>query len=271
MKKVGIIYQTKEYRMFKKLIGNRRLTELRVQKIIRSINSVGYIPSPIIVNEKHEVIDGQGRLEACTRLSLPVYFAIVPGIGKKECTAMNIGQTNWTLVDFIESYADLGNISYVYLLQLINGFKKDFPNKTIFYAVTGKIDNVKGIIKNGDFVISEEEYTYAMQSLTWLRLFRDIISRIEGHTEFYYTALLYCYRDEEVENDRLLEKIQLLQANLIPVTTMQQALEQIETAYNHRTRNKVYIKTNYRKFMDGRYAWYENRYGHKYENNRGAE
>ena len=27
---------------------------------------------------------------------------------------------------------------------------------------------------------------------------------------------------------------------------------------------KVYIKTNYRKYLDGKYGWYENKYADKY-------
>jgi len=55
-----------------------------------------------------------------------------------------------------------------------------------------------------------------------------------------------------------------MQAGLIPVTTIQQAFEQIEEAYNNRARTKVYIKTNYKKALDSKYSWYEQKYGHLY-------
>lgn len=45
-----IIKSTNDYSMFKKLKGNRDLTS--VNKIIQSVEDVGYIISPILVNEK---------------------------------------------------------------------------------------------------------------------------------------------------------------------------------------------------------------------------
>lgn len=57
------IYKTDDHTLFKKLEGNRDVRS--VEKIIKSIDNVGYVLSPILVNEKYEVIDGQNRLEAC--------------------------------------------------------------------------------------------------------------------------------------------------------------------------------------------------------------
>ena len=62
------ILETTDYGMFKPLLGNRdRKSE---SKIIDSIQRVGYIISPLIVNEKMEVIDGQNRLAALESLTM---------------------------------------------------------------------------------------------------------------------------------------------------------------------------------------------------------
>lgn len=264
MKKTNDVFITDNLKVFKRLAGNRDVDELRVNKIIKSIKCVGYVPSPIIVNENYEVIDGQGRLEAAKRLELPIYFCIVKGIGREECVAMNITQTNWQLTDYIKTYAEIGNVSYMYLLQLYKAFKNDFQTKVILYAATGKVDRSIGLIKSGNLDFNGERYAFAVEVLSWLREFKDIIRRIDGHIEFYYMALMFCFSDPEVDNGRLLEKMSQFQASLIPVTTMQQALEQIENVYNHRSRNRVYIKTNYRRHLDSKYWWYEKRYGNKY-------
>lgn len=114
MKKVGEIYQTENYSIFKRLSGNRGVEDSRVLSILKSIQNVGYIKNPIIVNEKYEVIDGQGRLEACKRLGLPVYYSIAEGAGIEECIAMNINQKNWKVEDYINSYGELGINSYIF-------------------------------------------------------------------------------------------------------------------------------------------------------------
>lgn len=45
------IERTNNYKIFKKLKGNRDVAPSRVRKIVESINKVGYVTSPVIVNE----------------------------------------------------------------------------------------------------------------------------------------------------------------------------------------------------------------------------
>ena len=103
---IGKVFATMNYDQFKYLDGNRSVKDGRVNKILNSIDEVGYIPAPIIVNEKMEIIDGQGRLEACRRRKIPISYLVIKGIGINECTAMNINQSNWTINDYIERYKD---------------------------------------------------------------------------------------------------------------------------------------------------------------------
>lgn len=60
------VYEEKDYSKFKRLENNRDVTESRKEKLKASIAS-GEILNPIIVNEKMEIIDGQGRYEAKKR------------------------------------------------------------------------------------------------------------------------------------------------------------------------------------------------------------
>lgn len=72
---------TTDYKMFRTMPENRIVKQARVAKIIMSFRKVGYIPIPIVVNERYEVIDGQGRLSACQQLGIPVSYMVIPGIG----------------------------------------------------------------------------------------------------------------------------------------------------------------------------------------------
>lgn len=168
------------------------------------------------------------------------------------------------MMDYVASYAEMGNTSYQYLLQLFETYGKNFKFQVIRYALTGKIDSGSKAIKEGRFQCTKEGYDLAKEILAWSMKFIPIFSKIQGHTEFYYMALIFCCSDQEVDNERLYDKLYILQANLIPVATIQQALEQIEAIYNNRLKQKVYIKTNYRKYLDNKYGWYEERYGDKY-------
>lgn len=259
------IQVTHDYDRFTELLGNRDVKKMRVSKILKSIKAVGYIPCPIIVNENYEVIDGQARLTALKTLNLPIYYIVIPGLGLEECISMNMYQTNWSTFDYVTSYADTGNISYAYLKSLILDYRKYFKDKVIMYAATGKVEQAGNSLKEGRFQCTDEEYRKARRVLTWLINFKAPIDRNQGHNEYYYMGLIFCYGDPEVDNDRLLKKINELQANFIPVTTIQQALDVLESIYNNRSRKTVYIKTNYRKYMEGRYSWYDSKYGDRYQ------
>ena len=262
------ILKTTNYNIFKRLEGNRPVPEQRVKKIISSIKKVGYVISPVIVNENYEVIDGQGRVEALKRLGLPVFYIVDPGKGIDECIAMNINQTNWTMLDYIKSHAETGNVSYQNILTLIERYGEYFKLKVILYAVNGKIEQAGLDLKEGRLVCTDDTFAKADRRLSWLMNFISPLKGIQGHVEYYLQAMLFCYEDPEVDNERLIQKITMLQANLKPVTQIQQAFEYIEDAYNNRSRNKVYIKTNYRKYLDGKYGWYDSKYGKLYSDER---
>ena len=97
--KITTVYRTNDYSQFNKLVGNRAVTRDRVMAIIESVNTVGYVLSPIVVNEKMEIIDGQGRAEAFEELGLPIDYVIAEGAGIAECIQLNIKQKNWGLID----------------------------------------------------------------------------------------------------------------------------------------------------------------------------
>jgi len=107
------ILSTKDYNLFKKMVGNRPTQLFRVKKILKSIEKVGYITNPIIVNDKMEIIDGQARFEALKQLNLPIDYIIVNNAGIKECISMNTYNSNWKEMDYINSYANVGNINYI--------------------------------------------------------------------------------------------------------------------------------------------------------------
>ena len=100
---INVVTLEHDLSVFKVLDGNRSVNPGRVDKIAQSIQKVGFIQCPIVVNEKMQVIDGQGRLEACKRLGLPIPYIKIKGVGIDECLAMNINQKNWSSEDYIKS------------------------------------------------------------------------------------------------------------------------------------------------------------------------
>lgn len=260
--KVGTVWTTRDYGAFKRLEGNREVSKVRVKRIRASIEENGYIRNPITVNEKAEIIDGQGRLEALRQLGLPVEFVVAEGAGLRECIAMNANMTNWGLLDYISAYADEGNVSYIYLRNLFKAYGKEFNVSVITNAISGtNRGNANNIIKDGDFVCTAEQYDTATRALEYYRRVKDVIDSAGGRSYNYYVALRFCFTHPDVDKERLCKKMHQMQANLIPTIRVDQAFRVIEEIYNSNARKKVYIESDYKKMQDARFGWYAKKWG----------
>lgn len=252
---IGQIYQTTNYSQFKRLKGNRDVRNAK--KIMDSINEVGYVLSPILVNESMEVIDGQNRLEALKSLGMPVAYIVQEGIGDKECKALNINQSNWTTEQFINSYAECGNESYERLQFLVANFKKKGfgLEGVVFMAVPGMIPRAGGAtyagIKAGTFVLSEERY-----ELTKLRLISAIdlgLTRFKDQYEMngrsFWGAIAYAYEHQEVDIKQLVSKITDSPHEIISVSRVADQLRYFDDVYNKgkKPQHKVFMSTDFLK------------------------
>ena len=263
MDNLMVVHETHDYGMFKRLTGNRSIKELRVKKILRSIQTVGAIPNPIIVNEKMEVIDGQGRLEALKRLSQKVYYIVVPGLGINECRNMNIDQVNWTLPDYIDSCSEEGNENYERLKKLCDKYGK-LGITVINYAVTGLASCDNKSIKTGNYCCDSEKYIEAENLLDYVMEFYDVGIKLAGRRDIFFMAIGFSYGDKDVNRGRLLQKVKENYRQFSPAATMEQMLDEISEAYNYKARdNRIYLKTDYQKKMESLYKWYRSKYGNK--------
>jgi len=251
VEKVNTVYRTSRYELFKPLVGNRAVSDGRVAKIKESIATVGYVSSPIICNEKMEVIDGQGRLQALRELDLPVDYICVEGLTIRECIALNINQTNWRLIDYIESHASIGNNSYKRLLELVRRYP-DFSIRPIGFACTG-ILNCEKAIKSGTFYLTQDCFDRASNDLDYAMKFVDILNNapnVDGALRSYYTVLIFTHHLPGVDDDRLYQSVRRNVNMLISAQTNVLAARVLDSIYNKglRADNKVYIETEFKKY-----------------------
>ena len=78
---INQVYETKDYDAFVYRKDNRTIEENK--KLKEEISKLGII-SPILVNEKLEVIDGQNRIDLAKQLNKPVPFIILNGAGHTQ-------------------------------------------------------------------------------------------------------------------------------------------------------------------------------------------
>ena len=249
MKEIGTVYRTEDLSVFKPLIGNRNVKEGRKQALVESIDKNGYIPNPIIVNEKYQVIDGQGRLAACQELGKPIDYMIVPNIGISECMILNMNAKNWLTIDYIESYAKQGNINYERILDLS---KVGFGIRTYMFAnaLYGGTGSNESIIKEGRAKSGERTHRKAKEALEYLKTLRPFIDKIDGRKTDIESALLFAYYDEKCDNERLshcVSKYFNVIGNIISIRT---AMDEVSKIYNKSLKGKprLYLKEDYERF-----------------------
>lgn len=230
--KIPEIKETKDYSNFKRLEGNRDVK--CVKKIIDSINKVGYLFSPIMVNEQMQVIDGQNRLEAAKQLKLPVYYYVQPNIGIDEAIELNLGRTNWKPIDYVKSYAEQGQKSYQMLVDLIDEYPW-FKFQEIAAIAANYIITSGWLLNNlakGHYELSENDIKKAKEKLNILNKMQPALSKTIGTRRLYISALAWCYGVKGVNKDRLTRVFNEKYPMLRPVCEVEMFLKDLSDIYN---------------------------------------
>lgn len=112
------VYQTTNYKIFKKIEGNRILNNKKIERIIKEIESGNDVLDevPVLVKEAKnvlEVLDGQHRLQVAQKLNRPVHYII----HKQDMSLHNVAKVNsnvekWKFSDYINCYVAAGNDNY---------------------------------------------------------------------------------------------------------------------------------------------------------------
>lgn len=231
------VYVTTDYSKFKRLVGNRDIPESRIAKIVESIQTIGWVHNPIIVNEKLEVIDGQGRLTALQRLKMPVEYIIAEGAGNTECVYMNMNMVNWKLPDFVKSYAEQGNENYQRLLTLMEKYAGG--NLNIISTAVHRLSKARvRDIKAGTLQVTEEQYKAAVPRLEFIKPLLEKLNekRLPGSLMVLMQTLIYYFDYPEVDKERLAYSVESYIYNANPWVLNEDCEREVEKVYNHNMR-----------------------------------
>lgn len=206
--------ETTNYEIFKTLAGNRDIDLSNVKNLIKSIRENGYIGTPILISKNFEVLDGQHRLEALKQLGLPVPYEIRE-MTLTQVQALNTASRKWGQIDYIKSYASMGNEEYILLLNYIEklGIANSYmvaalDNEYMLPTMCGDQRSMGGShtsqkLKAGKFICYNESFiTFYQQSLPKLAM---IAPDPKAGKLFY--ALAWCYRFVPVSPKELIDRM----------------------------------------------------------------
>lgn len=236
------VYSTNDYTIFKRLLGNREVKPIRKMKIVKSIQTRGYISCPIIVNEKMEVIDGQGRLEALKSLGLPVEYVIIKWLTIDDCTAMNF--KDWNINDYVDCYAECGNENYIRFKDVAKQFELSYSIlHSILVGRTNSGGRGQNELRYEMLKVSEEQYKELCYVCEYIMRYKEIRKTIGGSQRLFLSAIAWVASQENVDRERLFTSIKQQTNKILPVTKTEPLLRQISEVYNY-----GYPKKNRRMF-----------------------
>lgn len=249
------VYSTTNYDAFKMLEGNREILNTRVKKI-RSSMEQKIVRNPIIVNEKMEIIDGQGRFTVLKEKGMPIEYVIVDGIGMQECHLLNQIQTNWTDMDFIKSYAQQGIQSYALLLRAIQ--QSGYSAKHVMRAANKSIGCYnnsfkKGekasasVIRNGSLKFDENDYHKARRKLEMLDELKAALDLKKKVGWQFDCATLIIFDFDGYDHNRMLSKAEKKRNDFAVTSTAKEQAKEFSKIYNYRSHgNELYFEDYYR-------------------------
>ena len=228
------VKETKNYEMFSSIMGNRPMNELHLNRLTKSMQEE-LLVSPIIVNEKYEVIDGQHRLKVSSELNLPVRYIVCEGYGLTEVQRLNQNTKDWKMIDFISGYAELGNKEYQYLMK----FHMD-SGLTITTCVTllSNSGSATNDIRNGVWIAKHKKRANTIYE--WLQITRPYYANIER--KGFVMALMHMYKREEFNFSQFVSKVSIQPTALVDCVRTEEYITLIESLYNYKSRNKVNLR-----------------------------
>jgi len=255
MKTVNQVYSTTDYSLFKSLTGNRAVNNVHVRRLRESFKST-YLLSPIIVNEKYEIIDGQHRFEATKELGLSVNFIVCKGYSLSEVQVLNTNMKNWKSEDYLNAYCDLGYPDYLKFREFMKKFP-DFgfaPSQIIltnlcttnraFFSNEIKTDsNKKGAYTERYFQEGRLSIPDYQQSIVNAEKILEVKPYYEGfNRRIFVAAMIGLFKVPHYSHERLIQRISSNPTSMQHCSNVSQYKLMIEEIYNFRSREKVSLR-----------------------------
>lgn len=248
------VYQTTDYDTIKTMSGNRRINQPNFRRL-KASHEKRHLFSPILINEKMQIIDGQHRFMCCQELGLPVFYIIVPGYGLEEVQTLNTNTANWTKMDYLKSYCDLKNFEYVKFRRFMQeypdfGIQSAYRILTLSSAVKIKQNGKGG--KNGKEKIVTHMKTFENGELVIpdLKRSEDLAKKLIMFKPFYkgfnrrtfVSAMIGIFTNPNYSHTEMIKKLEQQPTSLVDCINISQVKSLVEDIYNYKRRDKINLR-----------------------------
>jgi hypothetical protein len=234
------VHSTTDYGKFKFIKGNRPINTIHLNRLINSVATDGMLFWIMVVNEKLEIIDGQHRYTICKNGGLPIHYVIKKGYGISEVHILNQTTKNWSLTQFMDSFADQRKMDY----EVYRNFKRQykFNHNEVLALLTGIDHNPSKndieAFKKGDFKVKNlKEATCIADKIHSFAPYYDGYNR----RRFIFAIIKLIRKVPAYDHKRMLQKLSYQSAKLQHQTHVEHYLSILEDIYNYRSRSERVI------------------------------
>lgn len=213
MKQVNQVFKTNDYKSFKYINGNRNINKANLKRIIKSMQEK-FIPIPIIVNEKREIIDGQHRFEAVKFLGLDVHFVKINNLSLDEVRRLNENMANWNNANRLHSFCELGHPTYLKFKEFMDRTGYNYGTCIALLSGSPQRSGEHGRqFKAGNFKIKNYE-----QALEHARQLDQIGAYYPNYKNSNLIGcMIKLFHHPDYNHSRMMQKL-ALQSHLLPKT-----------------------------------------------------
>lgn len=240
------IVKTTDYASLKTMPGNRPLNEVHVRRLMESFKEE-YLFTVLYLNELNQVTDGQHRLEAAKRLGLPVWTVKVKNYGLKEVQKYNELNERWKMKEYLDSFASLGEESYVRLKEFMEN-NKDFGLIASIAICTNTYGKAKTEMKvNGKRLIKAYPFKRGELKITDLGLAYENAGKIREYSEFFdgynkarfVQTMIGLFKNKKFKHETMIRKLRLQPKSLVQCRNIEQYTRLLEDIYNFKNQSKL--------------------------------
>lgn len=235
---IGNIYEEDDYSVFKRLPDNRDVLSKRLNKLIASMTEK-YICNPIIVNEKMEVIDGQGRFEARKEMGVPIHYIVAEGATINDCRRMNKYNTQWSKLDFAKSYASRGIADYVTLLRTCKQTRLAISS-VLRLANRGGVADADAMspLERGELVFTEKDAETVVHVMELIGEIWEALTFTDRISDAFRNGVKVMSEMEGYNHERMLRNCKTQRGSFNQMTSLGSQLKEFERIYNYKTKAK---------------------------------
>lgn len=231
---------TDSYDIFSFMKGNRNVNPFNLKRITESMKT-RCLFSPILVNNKMEIVDGQHRFLAQKELKLPIYYINVGDYSTEEVHILNTNSSNWRRIDYLQGYIDMGLRPYIMLKQFMDLYPELGLKNSLLIATLKQKNQEKTKSKyfeSGNLKAFDIQYSKKIADMI-----QDYSVFYDGYTRnSFVLALTFIFNNKNYDHKKMLSKLSRMKGQITDQTNYKIYIDQLEEVFNYSSKNKVSLK-----------------------------